>query len=266
MAGRLQGKVAIVCGAGSTPGETLGNGRATALLFAREGARVMLVDRDAASAQETLRQIAALGGAAFAHEADVSREDDCRRIAETCLAREGRIDVLHNNVGVGTLGGPVETSEAEWDRVLDTNLKSVFLTCKHVLPAMERQGAGAIVNVSSVGAVRFSEAYPLAAYGASKGGVNALTRAIAMQYAQKGVRANAIMPGLIETPMAVDEPARRLGIERARFARVRSESVPMRRMGEAWDVAYAALFLASDEAKYVTGVVLAVDGGLTCKA
>ena len=150
--------------------------------------------------------------------------------------------------------------------MLDTNLKSVFLTCKHVLPAMERQGAGAIVNVSSVGAVRFSDAYPLAAYSASKGGVNSLTRAIAMQYAAKGIRANAIMPGLIETPMAVDEPARRLGIERARFARVRSETVPMRRMGEAWDVAYAALFLASDEAKYVTGVVLPVDGGLSCKA
>jgi NAD(P)-dependent dehydrogenase (short-subunit alcohol dehydrogenase family) len=266
MGDRLRGKIAIVAGAGSTPGETLGNGRATALLFAREGARVVLVDRHAASAEQTRQRIAAEGGAAWVLEADVSSPGDCRRLAETCLEREGRIDVLHNNVGVGALGGPVETSEAEWDRVLDTNLKSVFLTCKHVLPAMERQGAGAIVNVSSVGAVRFSETYPLAAYGASKGGVNALTRAIAMQYAAKGVRANAIMPGLIDTPMAVDDPARRLGIERARFARARSESVPMRRMGEAWDVAYAALFLASDEAKYLTGVVLPVDGGLTCKA
>jgi NAD(P)-dependent dehydrogenase (short-subunit alcohol dehydrogenase family) len=267
VAGRLEGKIAIVAGAGSTPGETLGNGRAAALLFAREGARVMLVDRDGASAEETRRLVEAEGAsAAWTFEADVSRDDDCRRLAEACLAREGRIDVLHNNVGVGTLGGPVETSEADWDRVVDTNLKSVFLTCKHVLPAMERQGAGAIVNVSSIGAVRHSDAYPLAAYAASKGGVNSLTRAIAMQYAAKGVRANAIMPGLIETPMAVDEPARRLGVERARFARIRAEAVPMRRMGEAWDVAYAALFLASDEAKYVTGVVLAVDGGLGCKA
>jgi NAD(P)-dependent dehydrogenase (short-subunit alcohol dehydrogenase family) len=227
MGDRLQGKIAIVAGAGSTPGETLGNGRATALLFAREGARVMLVDREAASAEETRRRIEEEGGAAWVFEADVSSADDCRRLSEACLAREGRIDVLHNNVGVGTLGGPVETSEAEWSRVLDTNLKSVFLTCKHVLPAMERQGAGAIVNVSSVGAVRFSDAYPLAAYSASKGGVNSLTRAIAMQYAAKGIRANAIMPGLIETPMAVTSGVSFGALRTGRYAK-RSMNMPSR--------------------------------------
>jgi NAD(P)-dependent dehydrogenase (short-subunit alcohol dehydrogenase family) len=265
MAGRLDGKIAIVAGAGSTPGETLGNGRAAALLFAREGARVALADRDGERAEATRAAVAAEGGRAWAFEADVSSAADCARLVEACLAREGRVDVLHNNVGIGVIGGPVETSEADWDRLLDGNLKSVYLTCKYVLPVMERQRAGAIVNVSSVGAVRFSGAYPLAAYAASKGAVNSLTRAIAVQYAGKGIRANAIMPGLIDTPMAVDEPARRLGVERARFAKARADAVPMGRMGEAWDVAWAALYLASDEAKYVTGVVLPVDGGLTSR-
>jgi NAD(P)-dependent dehydrogenase (short-subunit alcohol dehydrogenase family) len=194
-------------------------------LFAREAASVVLVDRDPASAAETGRAIAA--------------------------------------EGIGVLGGPAELAEA--DRVLATNLKSMFLTCKSVLPHMERQGSGAIVNVSSMAAVRFSDAYPLLAYSASKAGVNALTRSIAMQYASRGIRVNAIMPGLIATPMAIDDPVRRYGLDREAFVRARNEAVPMKRMGEAWDVAYAALFLASDDAKYVTGVVLPVDGGLSCK-
>jgi NAD(P)-dependent dehydrogenase (short-subunit alcohol dehydrogenase family) len=265
MAGRLAGKVAIVVGAGSTPGDTIGNGRATAILFAREGASVLLVDRDGASAEETGRLVRAEGGDAAVLEADVTDSAACLRMAETCVERFGRVDVLHNNVGIGAVGGPVETSEDEWDRVLRTNLTGMFLTCKHVLPHMERRGQGAIVNVSSLGAVRFSDVFPLVAYGASKGGVNAFTRAIAMQYAARGIRANAVMPGLIRTPMAVDEPSRRLGLDKEHFARLRDEAVPMRHMGEAWDVAYAALFLASDEAKYVTGVVLPVDGGLSCK-
>ena len=266
MANRLKGKVAIVVGAGATKGESMGNGRATAILFAREGARVLLVDREVESAEETKRMIDAEGGESFAFEADVTRGEACARMAEECTRRLGRIDILHNNVGIGVLGGPVELSEEEWDRVIDTNLKSMFLTCKHVLPQMERQGFGAIVNVSSIGAVRFSEVYPLMAYSASKGGVNSLTRAIAMQYAAKGIRVNGIMPGLILTPMAVDAPARAYGIDKEEFVRRRDGAVPMKHMGEAWDVAYAALFLASDEAKYVTGVVLPVDGGLSCKA
>lgn len=265
MADRLKDKVAIVVGAGSTPGSTLGNGRATAILFAREGAVVMLVDRHRASAAETEHAIAAEGGTSFPFEADVTHADACAAMARACVERYGRIDVLHNNVGIGAVGGPVELGEEEWDRLLDTNLTSMFLTCKHVLPQMERQGSGAIVNVSSMAAVRFSAAFPLLGYSASKGGVNALTRSIAMQYASRGIRANAIMPGLIETPMAIDEPVRRYGIDRAAFVESRHRAVPMQRMGEAWDVAYAALFLASDEAKYVTGVVLPVDGGLSCK-
>lgn len=265
MTGRLKGKVAIVVGAGSTPGESLGNGRATAMLFARQGASVMLVDRDGASATATQRMIEAEGGESFVFTGDVTRADVCEQMAAACVKQYGRIDILHNNVGIGVLGGPVETTEADWDRVLSVNLKSVFLTCKHVLPHMERQGSGVIINISSMGAVRYSDAYPLAAYSASKGGVNALTRAIAMQYAAKGIRANAIMPGLIRTPMAVDEPARRYGLDKEQFARMREQAVPMQHMGEAWDVAYAALFLASDEAKFITGVVLPVDGGMSCK-
>jgi NAD(P)-dependent dehydrogenase (short-subunit alcohol dehydrogenase family) len=262
---RLQGKVAIVVGAGATAGETIGNGRATAIVFAREGAAVMLVDRDRDSAAETKRMVDEEGGKSCIFECDVTRADATRQMAAACVKQYGRIDILHNNVGIGILGGPVQLQEDEWDRVVDTNLKSVFLTCKHVLPCMESQRSGAIINISSMGAVRFSDVYPLAAYSASKGGVNALTRAIAMEYASKGIRANVIMPGLIRTPMAVDEPVKRYGLDKEQFIRMRDEAVPMKRMGEAWDVAYAALFLASDEAKYITGVVLPVDGGLSCK-
>lgn len=264
MNGRLDGKVAIVVGAGQTAGDTIGNGKATAMLFAREGAAVLLVDRDGASATETKRAIDDEGGTAAVVEADVTQAEACQRMAAECIRVYGRIDVLENNVGIGSLGGPVELREEEWDRVVDTNLKAMFLTCKHVLPRMEEQGSGAIVNVSSLAAVRFAP-LPMLAYSASKGGVNALTRSIAMQYATKGIRANAIMPGLMRTPMAVDDVVRRFGLERERLVRARDEAVPMKRMGEAWDVAYAALFLASDEAKYVTGVILPVDGGLSCK-
>lgn len=264
MADRLRGKVAIVVGAGQTPGETIGNGKATAILFAREGATVVAVDRDREAVAETVEAIGAEGGRATAVVADVTLAGDCARIADECVRMHGRIDVLHNNVGIGVLGGPVETSEDDWDRVIDTNLKSMFLTCKHVLPHMERQGAGAIVNVSSMAAVR-SSPIPMLAYNASKGAVNSLTRSIAMQYAAKGVRANAVMPGLIRTPMAVDHVVRQFGVDRDRLVRGRDEAVPMKRMGEAWDVAYAALYLASDEAKYVTGIILPVDGGLSCR-
>jgi NAD(P)-dependent dehydrogenase (short-subunit alcohol dehydrogenase family) len=227
MTERLKDKVAIVVGAGCTPGETIGNGRAAAILFARAGASIILADRDADSAAETKHAIDAEGGESSVVEADVTRADACAHIAEECLRRYGRIDVLHNNVGIGVLGGAVELAEADWDRVLNTNLKAMFLTCKHVLPHMERRGCGAIVNVSSVAAERAAAAYPLLAYSASKGGVNALTRSMAMQYAAKGIRVNAIMPGLIKTPMAVDEPARRYGLDREAFIRMRDGAVPM---------------------------------------
>jgi NAD(P)-dependent dehydrogenase (short-subunit alcohol dehydrogenase family) len=264
MSDRLRQKVAIVVGAGSTPGDTLSNGRATAILFAREGASVMLVDCRRESAEETRELISAEGGDSFVFEADITRAEDCRKMAEKCVETYGRIDILHNNVGIGEGGGPVELSEEEWDKVLDTNLKSMFLTCKYALPHMEKQGSGVITNISSMAAVRFAP-YPMLAYSASKAGVNALTRSIAMQYAHHGIRVNAIMPGLINTPMAIEGISQRLGIEKNDLIRMRDAAVPMNHMGEAWDVAYAALFLASDEAKYITGVILPVDGGLSCK-
>jgi NAD(P)-dependent dehydrogenase (short-subunit alcohol dehydrogenase family) len=264
MSGRLKDKVAIVVGAGCTPGDAMGNGRATAILFAREGASVMLVDRRRESAEETRQMIDGEGGRSFVFEADITRAEDCKRMADKCIETYGRIDILHNNVGIGEGGGPVELAEEDWDKVVDTNLKSMFLTCKYVLPHMEKQGSGAIVNISSMAAVRFAP-YPMLPYSASKAGVNALTRSVAMQYAHQGIRSNAIMPGLINTPMAIEGISERLGIEKEDLIRMRDAAVPMNHMGEAWDVAYAALFLASDEAKYVTGVVLPVDGGLSCK-
>ena len=264
MSKRLEGKVAIVVGAGSTPGETMGNGRATSILFAREGASVMLVDRRLDSAEETKRMIDDEGGESFAFEADITRAADCKRMADTCIEKCGKIDILHNNVGIGEGGGPVELSEEDWDKVVDINLKSMFLTCKYVLPYMEKQGSGAIINISSMAAVRFAP-YPMLPYSASKAGVNALTRSIGMQYAHQGISSNAIMPGLINTPMAIEGISVRLGIDKADLIQMRDAAVPMNHMGDAWDVAYAALFLASEEAKYITGVILPVDGGLSCK-
>jgi NAD(P)-dependent dehydrogenase (short-subunit alcohol dehydrogenase family) len=264
MGERLKGKVAIVVGGGQTAGETIGNGKATAILFAREGAAVVVVDRNEDAARDTQQAIAAEGGTASVVVADVTRNDDCARIAAECIATHGRIDVLHNNVGIGVVGGPVELEEKDWDRVVDVNLKAMYLTCKHVLPHMERQGAGAIVNISSLASLICSPV-PMLVYNTTKAGVNALTRSIAMQYAARGVRANAILPGLIHTPMAVDDVVRRYGVDHDKLVRARNQAVPMQRMGEAWDVAWAALYLASDEAKYVTGVLLPVDGGLTCK-
>jgi NAD(P)-dependent dehydrogenase (short-subunit alcohol dehydrogenase family) len=264
MTERLKDKVAIVVGAGSTLGDTMGNGRAAAILFAREGASVALVDYREDSAEKTKQMIDEEGGESFVVQADVTRAADCERMADACAEKYGRIDILHNNVGIGGGGGPVELSEEVWDKVIDTNLKSVFLTCKYALPYMEKQGSGAIVNVSSMAAIRFAP-YPMLAYSSSKAGLNAFTRSVAMQYAQQGIRSNCIMPGLINTPMAIEGLSKRLGIEKEDLIRMRDDAVPMRHMGEAWDIAYTALFLASDEAKYITGVVIAVDGGLSCK-
>ncbi|MEW6443009.1 MAG: SDR family NAD(P)-dependent oxidoreductase [bacterium] len=264
MGDRLKNKVAIVVGAGSTPGETLGNGRAAAIVFAREGASVLLVDRRLDSAEETRSMIEAEGGRSAVFAGDVSQAADCRRMAETCVALYGRIDILHNNVGIASGGGPVELPEEEWDQVLDVNLKAMYLTCKYVLPYMKKQASGSIINISSIGGIRFPP-YPMLAYSVSKGGVDSLTQSVAMQYAHLGIRCNAILPGLIHTPMAIEGITQRLPISKEDLIRYRNEAVPMKHMGDAWDVAYAALFLASDEAKYVTGVLLPVDGGIVCK-
>jgi NAD(P)-dependent dehydrogenase (short-subunit alcohol dehydrogenase family) len=260
---RLKDKIAIVVGAGQTPGITIGNGRAASILFAREGARVMLVDRKLDSAQETEKMIRDEGGDAVSFEADVTKAADCEAMMKACVDHFGRIDVLHNNVGIGAGDGNVhQLSEEHWQRIFDVNLKAMFLTCKHVLPVMREQRSGSIVNISSVAAIC---AVPMLAYKVSKAGVNALTQQIAMANARVGVRCNAIMPGLMNTPMAIEAWVS-MGADRDEIVRRRDEQVPLHgKQGTAWDVAHAALFLHSDEAKFITGVLLPVDGGQSIK-
>jgi NAD(P)-dependent dehydrogenase (short-subunit alcohol dehydrogenase family) len=258
--GRLAGKTAIVVGAGQSAGETMGNGRATALLFAREGARLLLVDRDEATVTETRERIVAAGGDAEVHVADITSEEQCAGLAAAGRAHLGRIDVLHNNVGIGAGDSYPSKLEAEvWDRILDVNLRAMWLTCKHVLPIMREQGSGSIVNISSLAAI--GGAPRLTAYKVSKAGVNALTQTMAVAHAAHGIRVNAIAPGLIDTPMAVDSAAQTMGRSREDLAAARAKRVPTGRQGSAWDVAYAALYLASDESQFVSGIVLPVDGG-----
>lgn len=261
MGKRLLGKVAIVVGAGQTPGDTVGNGRAISILFAREGAKVMLVDCLRTSAEETRLMIEADRGEAFVFEADVTHYDDCRRIAEKCVEVYGCIDILVYNVGVGQGGlGTFESSEEHWDRIFAINVKGMFNTIRHVIPFMENKGCGAIINISSVAAVCSTSMH---AYKTSKAGVNALTHSIAMQYASKGIRVNAIMPGLINTPMAIEGQSRAQNILKDDLIRLRNAAVPLKGgQGDGWDIGYAALFLASDEAKHITAVMLPVDGGL----
>ncbi len=260
MAGRVQGKAAIVVGGGQTPGETIGNGRATALVLAREGARVVVVDRRLDAAQDTVDLIHKEGGEAWAVEADVTREDAVRRMVATSLERLGRLDILHNNVGASLALGDAtatELTEEAFDRSVAVNLKSMWLACKHALPALRERG-GSIVNISSMAA---RNAYPLVGYKTTKAAVVALTENLAAANAQHGVRANAILPGLMNTPMAIEARVAK-GTPREEVIASRDRRVPLRRrMGTGWDVAYAALYLHSDEAGFVTGVALAVDGG-----
>jgi len=264
VSGRLEGKVAVVVGAGQTPGDTIGNGRATAILFAREGARVLAVDCRLDSAQETVTLIRDEGGEAEAFAADATRESDCEAFLADAVKRWGRVDVLHNNVGIGGGdSGPAHLSEEAWDRILEVNLKSVILPCKHVLPIMRAQGSGAIINISSIAAVC---ATPIVAYKASKAGINAYTQSLAVGNAKHGIRANVIMPGLMNTPMAIEGISSALGVPKDDLIRARDAQVPLLgKMGTAWDVAHAALFLASDEAGFITGVSLAVDGGQSAR-
>ena len=262
MADRLKEKVALVSGAGSS-GPGWGNGKATAVLFAREGARVLAADINLDAAVETKRIIEGEGGVCEAVAGNVSLAHNVAAMVDACIAAFGRIDVLHNNVGIVEVGGPVETTEDSWDRVNDVNLKSMFLTCKQVLPHMERQGKGAIVNIASVSGIRWL-GVPYISYAATKAAVIQFTRVIALQYARSSIRANSILPGMMNTPM-VHAPGviAAYGGSAEEMVRRRDEQCPMGRMGYAWDVAYAALFLASDEAKYITGTELVVDGGLT---
>ncbi len=263
MGDRVRGKAIIVTGAGSI-GPGMGNGKASAILYAREGGRVFLVDRDLAAAEETRRLIAEAGGEAVSFACDVTSSVECHRMVHACLKAFGRIDVLHNNVGITIPGGPVELAEEDWDRIMRVNVKSMFLACKHVLPYMERQARGAIVNIASANAIR---SVPVIAvgYAASKAAVIALTREIALQYAAKGVRANAILPGLMDTPMVEAQLTASYGGDVEQMRKWRAAMCPTGKQGDAWDTAYAALFLASEEAKYITGTTLLVDGGITAR-
>ncbi|MDQ1402675.1 MAG: hypothetical protein QOG03_991 [Actinomycetota bacterium] len=264
MGERLAGKVAIVVGAGQTPGETMGNGRATAIAFAREGANVLLVDRHGESAADTAALIAAEGlvGGAEPFAADIATDDGPASVRDAAVAAFGRIDILHNNVGIGHGDGKLVDLEPDaWDRIMNVNLRAMWLMCKAVVPVMVEQRAGSVINISSIASI--AAATTLSAYKISKAGVNAMTQTLAMTHARKGVRVNAILPGFIDTPMGVDAPAKVYGIERADFAKVRADRVPLGRQGTAWDIANTAVFLASDEAAFITGVLLPVDGGQT---
>ena len=261
---RLQDKVAAVVGSGQTPGETIGNGRATAIRFAAEGARVLVVDIDEASAAETVAMIEADGGKASLLQADVTSEADCARIPATCVERYGRIDVLHNNVGrsVGD-DNSVELTEENWLALMSINLKSCFLTSKHALKVMREQRSGVILNISSTASLC---THRTLGYKTAKSGINSMTQMMAIENAAYGIRVNAILPGLMDTPMAIERRVAERGVERDLVRRERDAEVPLlSQQGSAWDVANAALFLASDEARYITGVLLPVDGGLTAK-
>ena len=262
MGERLKDKVAIVTGAGSI-GPGWGNGKAAAVLFAREGAKIVAIDINIDAANETRDIIDKEGGSCLALATDVSKGTEVAAMVERTIERYGRIDVLHNNVGIAEVGGPVELSEAVWDRVNAINLKSMFLTCKYVLPHFISQAHGAIVNVASIAGIRWM-GIPYVAYSATKAGVLGLSRSIAMQYAAQGIRCNAILPGLMDTPMVAQALAGAYsdgGIQEMKD--IRHSQCPMGHMGDAWDVAHAALYLASDEARYVTAAELVVDGGVS---
>ncbi|MGA2288786.1 SDR family NAD(P)-dependent oxidoreductase [Bradyrhizobium sp.] len=263
---RLKGKAALVVGAGSI-GPGWGNGNATAVTFAREGAQVFCVDRNAAAAEETVKIITSEGGEAMAFTADVSRAADVEAMVGACLRAYGRIDVLDNNVGIAEMGGVVEVSEADWDRVFAVNLKSAFLAMKHVIPVMARQRGGSIINISSIASIRHT-GVSYVTYAATKAAINQMTRTTAVEFARQHIRVNAILPGLMKTPMvehSVGLAASYAEGDVEAMWRARDAQVPMGHMGDAWDVANAALFLASDESRYVTGIELVVDGGITLK-
>ena len=260
MSGRVEGKVAIVVGAGQTPGATIGNGRATAILLGREGAQVVVADRDLASAQETVAMIADEGGAAAAVEVDATSEPSLAEMVAQTVGRYGGIDILHNNVGASVGAGdasPLDLSEEGFDRIVALNLKSAWLASRQAIPAMREGGGGSIVNISSMAA---RHAYPFLGYKATKTALLALTEQLAAQHARENIRVNAILPGAMNTPMAI-EPRVAAGADRAALVAQRDSRIPLGgRMGTGWDVGYAALFLHSDEARFISGVALHVDG------
>ncbi len=261
---RLKGKTAVVVGAGQTPGSTIGNGRAIALLFAREGAQVLCVDRDLARAEETVAMIAGEGGRAFALAADIVKPGAGEALIAEAKTRLGRIDILVNNVGIGGRDGPAHAvAEADFDRTFAVNFKGMWQTIKAAIPVMRAQGGGAIVNISSMASVAGGHQI---AYEVSKAGVNRMTTGVASVNARYGIRCNAVLPGLMDTPMAVAGIARASGRDEAAVRAERDARVPLgAKMGSGWDTAYAALFLSCDEAKFITGVLLPVDGGMSVR-
>lgn len=257
---RLEDRVAVVVGAGQTAGETVGNGRATAITFAREGARLVLADRDRSSLEETAELARGEGAQVHTSVVDIASDDGPDQLVHAAVDAFGGIDVLHNNVGIGAGDGPPHhlTDEA-YDRIMDVNLRAMWRMCRAAVPMLRASEHGAIVNISSLASI--AAAGNLTAYKLSKAGVNALTQNLAVTNAKYGVRANAILPGFIDTPMANDAAARARGVERSVVADARAAAVPLGRQGTAWDVANAALFLACDESAFITGISLLVDGG-----
>ena len=251
MPGRLDGKVAIVTGAGSSA-EGIGNGRATSILFAREGARVLLVDAVVERAQETAAMIAAEGGEASVFKADVTRSEECRGLVEADVDRYGRLDILDNNVGISIRADVIDVTEQQWDHVMAVNVKSIVLTSKHAIPRMIESGGGSIITISSIAGLRANSSTP---YTTSKAAVIGLTQSMAADHGRDNIRVNCIAPGLVYTPMV----APRMDAD---LRQVRREAGVLGTEGTAWDVAWAAVFLASDEARWITGVVLPVDAGL----
>jgi len=264
MSGRLQNHIAIVTGAGSV-GPGWGNGRATCVRFAEEGAKIFAIDRDPDKTAETVERVTAVGGEIVTYQCDVTSNESVAAMVKACVDRFGRIDVLVNNVGGSAHGGPVDMPEEVWDAQVDYNLKSVFLTCKHVLPIMERQKSGAIVNVASTSGIRFTGAFQVG-YAATKAGVIQLSRVVAVQYAAKGIRVNTVVPGQLHTPMVEARLARqRAGGDVKALLEQRQKRIPIGFMGDGRDTANAALFLASDEARFITGTEIVVDGGMTVR-
>jgi NAD(P)-dependent dehydrogenase (short-subunit alcohol dehydrogenase family) len=253
---RLDGKIAIVTGGGSR-GEGIGTGRAAAILFARHGAKVLVVDRDPEAAKATVDGIESEGGEAVAFEADLTSADDCAAMVAAAMDRWGRIDILDNNVGTEGAGTILETTDEDWDRVITVNLRTVVSASRAVIPVMADGGGGAIVNLSSISAIRPRGLTP---YTTAKGGVIALTKAMAIDHAAQGIRVNAILPGPLYTPMVASE-----GMDPAVRDKRRGAS-PLGIEGTGWDVGYTALFLVSDEARYITGTTLPVDGGVSVRS
>lgn len=261
MADRLKGKVAVVTGAG-TRGSGIGNGQACAMVYARQGAKVLLADIDADAVQRTAEIIRSEGGECSTVLCDVAKAADCSAMVDACMATYGAIHILHNNVGITNSGGPIDYPEEQWDRMMDINAKSAFLTAKYALPHMLVQGAGSIVNIASINGVR-AIPFPKLAYAASKAAMIAISREIAIQYASQGIRSNVVLVGLIKSPIVVENNTALYGGDVAQMWAKRDAMSPTGKQGEVWDIANASLFLASDEAAYINGAVLPVDGGIT---